>query len=1201
MALVAILFIAFVALMLSASLRHNAAFGSLHLPEPKLAQREFHPPILKSLIVNPESRNNYFSFILDTGERASSDKAQLEPEVRDLIHHFFLGVTLPSEDFWVNLNFSQEDRITSPRLGLTDAGKILLEADLKLKKDVAYLTDPRHATGAEYWRILNEEIQKLRLVNPRIPQANRVWIVPDEVMVEEENDTFTITRARLKVCLESDYLAKYENNYIYQNEEEKRLIDCARKAMEGAVLPFLEREVNYGIAYAPLRQVYHSLILAECYKRRYWGKKGFFPSTVNQGYLEGLHSKTPWSKKGYFDAYVRSVSQGEYSFRRTEFDPYQFDMIKKQYVSGGIKLFFTKGLNIEPVKLSPQKSHSSPIVSDNNGLLQAVAVFNDCNPEDIWKSTIGLAKLTQSEDPTSIVSSPALGRLEERLAKRLEKIQPPDPQLSAEVRSFLESQAVFNPSKLIAQKFDEGCQVIIMGESRHLSPVQHGYIAQLILQLAAKEQITHVLLERRKWTQEAIEHYLDTGEILDSLRDDVNREIYRNPSYYAILEAIRQVRLQEYDIQVIAFDVRNEETAGSTEVEKEMADYILEKIDFNSGVVKALIHTGGGHAWLNDKEGKLLLAGWLDKYLPGKVSRILCLEQNGLVRYRTIDRLFGPLGPQELDKAIEGSHFESQPFIIDNLKESPLSQVRFTMDRPLSLENSLGVYDGLIYISWPMGFDLTKSPFAPESPYLGAEGVLDWTIPSIKADSLPIEGQDSDRGGVDFNRISSIYSPAKKVILVVDDNGKERKKFVDALQKEGYHTLTAGGMQEALAILEEKRVDAILTDMIMSNGTGLELAEAAKGLNPELLIIIHSGETVDNLQNIITRRSLDVTYCNKGDFPKTVELIKKKLEESNVSSPSMQDRSVKLKRFKEDFKREIDDLLNSVRANSKVYPFLKEIVGKIDEIYEEDTKDILDMALEKVLQPFNIGYPPDLQRHDWEQFLTLKTLQADNDYGPIQLITMVKRNAEVNIENLVDCLEEGWGKDKTKKATTLAQDTFEQAYLLRKVLGIIENEPLSSPARANAKKTRELEVEAWRLVESFKENLRLLIIKLEDLEEAYRDNEWKAQVERINKEISEIYSQLNTAMAKLINIIKSMEDPGTKKTFMEKLKAIKVDVNIVKQQLTEDEKISFVEEAFYKALDGYLSSGDFVGAKSSPVQDTGVAGIDLRRMEIKAK
>lgn len=105
-------------------------------------------PYLRYLSVNSANPANYFNFLLDQGE-ALSAQDNLDSEAKKLIHYFFLGLTLPSEAFWVNLKPEEPERITSAELAKTDLGRTLLEQDLKLKKDVARYLHPQNPQGKQ--------------------------------------------------------------------------------------------------------------------------------------------------------------------------------------------------------------------------------------------------------------------------------------------------------------------------------------------------------------------------------------------------------------------------------------------------------------------------------------------------------------------------------------------------------------------------------------------------------------------------------------------------------------------------------------------------------------------------------------------------------------------------------------------------------------------------------------------------------------------------------------------------------------------------------------------------------------------------------------------------------------------------------------------------------------------------------------------
>src|SRR3989338_1717036 len=149
-------------------------------------------PLLRYLSVNQANPFNYFNFLLDKGlspsEKGLSPQGalpDLNSEAKKLIHFFFLGITLPSESFWVNLKPAEPERITSEELSKTDMGRILLEQDLQLKKDVSRYLHPQHPKGKEYWERLYATIGKEKAKKAKITTSSRVWITPAEAVVLE--------------------------------------------------------------------------------------------------------------------------------------------------------------------------------------------------------------------------------------------------------------------------------------------------------------------------------------------------------------------------------------------------------------------------------------------------------------------------------------------------------------------------------------------------------------------------------------------------------------------------------------------------------------------------------------------------------------------------------------------------------------------------------------------------------------------------------------------------------------------------------------------------------------------------------------------------------------------------------------------------------------------------------------------------------
>lgn len=78
-------------------------------------------------------------------------------------------------------------------------------------------------------------------------------------------------------------------------------------------------------------------------------------------------------------------------------------------------------------------------------------------------------------------------------------------------------------------------------------------------------------------------------------------------------------------------------------------------------------------------------------------------------------------------------------------------------------------------------------------------------------------------------------------ILCVDD--EERALFLRqaVLQKFGFAVITANSGKQALAILAANRVDLVLSDLLMPEMPGTELARIVKQAYPRLPVVVVSG------------------------------------------------------------------------------------------------------------------------------------------------------------------------------------------------------------------------------------------------------------------------------------------------------------------------------------------------------------------------
>jgi PAS domain S-box-containing protein len=88
-----------------------------------------------------------------------------------------------------------------------------------------------------------------------------------------------------------------------------------------------------------------------------------------------------------------------------------------------------------------------------------------------------------------------------------------------------------------------------------------------------------------------------------------------------------------------------------------------------------------------------------------------------------------------------------------------------------------------------------------------------------------------------------------ETILLVEDEAPLLRLMHHILESHGYETLDCSNMKEALAKWHEEkaRIDLLLTDLILPDGSGRELAKAIQAEDPELEVIYTSGYNIERL------------------------------------------------------------------------------------------------------------------------------------------------------------------------------------------------------------------------------------------------------------------------------------------------------------------------------------------------------------------
>jgi hypothetical protein len=303
-----------------------------------------------------------FQYVLETRKAAPGEKAAAlaSSETASLIY-FLTGLALDNDTFWVNLNPLDPETIIESTLGSTMVGKIMLEADFRMKKDFCRYTNPcKSEMGEKYWELLDKKREELvtectkkhptellSVDNVFFSVAIRHWIVPDEITAKEGGGGLYIVDATLDI--QSEYEAQYCGIEIVNQSKSlsRSCSECLDKAKreygqyaskleDELIRPLVVKDLNGGDQYADLQQVYYSLALAQWYKSCECDLS-LFRGLIDFEEVETLSSWIEWDSEDIWEKYVTSFQEGEeecYCEVTQEEEGYT---VTEEYTGGGIR------------------------------------------------------------------------------------------------------------------------------------------------------------------------------------------------------------------------------------------------------------------------------------------------------------------------------------------------------------------------------------------------------------------------------------------------------------------------------------------------------------------------------------------------------------------------------------------------------------------------------------------------------------------------------------------------------------------------------------------------------------------------------------------------------------------------------------------------------------------------------------------------
>jgi len=381
------------------------AQSALNLPVPGTMvtmSAGFAPPIIRGLTLYPDNPLR-FDFIVDTGDN-NLGGTEFEQESTKLIKYFLAALTVPEDEFWVNLSPYEKDRIIPDGLGVTELGRDLLAQDYLLKQITASLMYPEENLGNEFWQRVYDKAQRLYGTS-EIPvnTFNKVWIVPDKAVVYEHNGGAFVGERHLKVMLEEDYIALKSNMESEDigtdqltKDDVEALSGVTSEVVREVLIPELEKEVNEGSNFANLRQIFNSMILAT------WYKKNLRETLLGQVYMDqnkvkGVDVEDKTVKQQIYDQYLEAFKKGVYNYIKEDYDPATQEIIPRKYFSGGVAPGVVRVQSLETRQLDEESPDAAVEIvgpESEKGSLRRVTTDLLENTDD---GQFGLAKATSSQ------------------------------------------------------------------------------------------------------------------------------------------------------------------------------------------------------------------------------------------------------------------------------------------------------------------------------------------------------------------------------------------------------------------------------------------------------------------------------------------------------------------------------------------------------------------------------------------------------------------------------------------------------------------------------------------------------------------------------------------------------------------------------------------------------------------------------------
>jgi len=133
------------------------------------------------------------------------------------------------------------------------------------------------------------------------------------------------------------------------------------------------------------------------------------------------------------------------------------------------------------------------------------------------------------------------------------------------------------------------------------------------------------------------------------------------------------------------------------------------------------------------------------------------------------------------------------------------------------------------------------------------------------------------------NQAETTLPPRTRLVLLVEDEMVVREITGRVLENAGYQVLETGSASTALHLAAQHagKIDLLLTDVVMPEMNGIELADRISNLKPDLVTVFMSGYAERDIQRKMAARS--AVHIQK---PFTISLLLSRVAEALRATPS---------------------------------------------------------------------------------------------------------------------------------------------------------------------------------------------------------------------------------------------------------------------------------------------------------------------------